>query len=65
VLGLQFHPEVDPCAGIERWLVGHAAELAAAGIDPRNLRDDAARFGPALHDASRGTSSAWLEGLAQ
>lgn len=65
VLGLQFHPEVDACAGIERWLVGHAVELAAAGIDPRTLRDDAARFGPALRDASGKMLSAWLENLAR
>ncbi|MPZ37131.1 MAG: glutamine amidotransferase [Rhizobiales bacterium] len=65
VLGLQFHPEVDACAGIERWLVGHAVELSAAGIDPRNLRDEAARFGPALRDASRRMLNEWLEGLAE
>lgn len=64
VLALQFHPEVDACAGLERWLVGHAAELAEAGIDPRKLRCDAARFGPALRDASRRMLGAWLEGLA-
>lgn len=64
VLGLQFHPEVDACAGIERWLVGHAVELAAAGIDPRKLRDEAARFGPALRDAARRMLSEWLDGLA-
>ena len=38
ILCVQFHPEVDPTAGIEPWLVGHAAELAGAGIDPRHLR---------------------------
>ncbi len=65
VLGLQFHPEVDARAGIERWLVGHAAELAAAGIDPRNLRDEASRFGSALRDASRRMLGEWLDGLAQ
>lgn len=65
ILGLQFHPEVDACAGIERWLVGHAAELAAAGIDPRGLRDDAIRFGPALRDAARKMLTEWLQGLAQ
>jgi GMP synthase (glutamine-hydrolysing) len=65
VLALQFHPEVDACAGIERWLVGHAAELAAAGIDPRNLRDEAACFGPTLRDASRKMLSEWLNGLTE
>jgi len=65
VLGLQFHPEVDACAGIERWLVGHAAELASAGVDPRGLREDAGRFGPALRDAARKMLTEWLQGLAQ
>lgn len=65
VLGLQFHPEVDACAGIERWLVGHAAELASAGIDPRGLREDACRLGPALRDAARKMLTEWLEGLVQ
>lgn len=65
VLGLQFHPEVDACAGIERWLVGHATELAGAGIDPRALREDAVRFGPALRDASRRMLTEWLQGVTQ
>ncbi|WP_257541778.1 MULTISPECIES: glutamine amidotransferase [unclassified Sphingobium] len=65
VLGLQFHPEVDACAGIERWLVGHAAELASVGIDPRSLRDEAVCHGPALRDAARRMLTEWLQGLEQ
>src|SRR5208337_4114093 len=30
ILGVQFHPEVSPVAGIEPWLVGHAVELSSA-----------------------------------
>jgi len=52
ILGLQFHPEGDAGADIERWLIGHASEIAAAGIDPCALRADAARFGPTLRDAA-------------
>ncbi|MDH6233776.1 hypothetical protein M2281_004389 [Mesorhizobium soli] len=52
VLGLQFHPEVDACAGIERWLIGHAAELASARIEPSALRADATKHGPALREAA-------------
>ena len=37
VLGLQFHMEADP-SKIERWLVGHACELAAGKIDIAGLR---------------------------
>lgn len=63
VLGVQFHPEVNACAGLERWFIGHAVELAEAGIDPRSLRDDCARVGPALREAARRMLSEWLDGL--
>jgi GMP synthase (glutamine-hydrolysing) len=63
ILGLQFHPEVDAGAGIERWLVGHAAELAHAGIDPRALREEAAAAGPALRDAAQHMLTDWMDGL--
>ena len=64
ILGLQFHPEADAVTGIEPWLVGHAIELASAGIDPRGLRGDAARFGPRLRDAAQSMIKEWLEGLS-
>jgi GMP synthase (glutamine-hydrolysing) len=63
VLGLQFHPEADASAGLEPWLIGHAAELAAAGIDTRGIRADAARHGPSLREAARATLTEWLEQL--
>ncbi len=59
-LGLQFHVEADP-RRIEAWLVGHTVELAKAGIDPRALRADALRFGPATAAAGRALLSEWLE----
>jgi GMP synthase (glutamine-hydrolysing) len=65
VLGLQFHPEVNACAGIERWLVGHAVELAGADIDPRTLRSDAERYGPPLREGARKMLAEWLERLAE
>ncbi len=37
-LGLQFHAEIDG-GEIERWLIGHAGELAARGIPPAELRE--------------------------
>ena len=64
VLGLQFHPEADTQHGFERWLVGHAAEIAGAGIDPRVLRADARRLGPPLALAATAMFGAWLDGLA-
>jgi GMP synthase (glutamine-hydrolysing) len=63
ILCVQFHSEVDPTAGIEPWLVGHAAELAAAGIDPRQLREDARAAGPLLPANARNMFTEWLNGL--
>jgi GMP synthase (glutamine-hydrolysing) len=61
VMGVQFHPEAG--SDLERWLVGHACELAAAGIDPRTIREDARRFGPRLGEAARAMFADWLAGL--
>ncbi|WP_163186405.1 glutamine amidotransferase [Cellulosimicrobium sp. SL-1] len=59
-LGLQFHVEANP-ARIEQWLVGHAHELAGAGIDPRALREDARRHGAALTAAATAVLTSWLD----
>jgi len=61
-LGLQFHVEADP-ARIEAWLVGHTAELNAAGIDLAGLRAASAVHGPALTGAARAFLHRWLAGL--
>jgi GMP synthase (glutamine-hydrolysing) len=63
LMGVQFHPEAMVRSGFERWLIGHTAELAGAGVDPRALRRDAERFGEALSDAGRKMFAAWLSGL--
>jgi GMP synthase (glutamine-hydrolysing) len=62
-LALQFHLETDP-ARLETWLVGHTVELGKAGIDPRELRDEAQKFGPALRQAGSKVLSVWLEAVA-
>ena len=62
ILGLQFHLEADPTQ-LERWLVGHAAELAAAGISPSRIREDARSYGPALAEAGSRVLGDWLRGL--
>ncbi|WP_028708709.1 glutamine amidotransferase [Propionicicella superfundia] len=59
-LGLQFHLEADP-SRIERWLVGHAHELASCGIDPRTIRADAREHGATLADAAREIFGTWLD----
>ncbi|WP_407526995.1 glutamine amidotransferase [Methylobacterium oryzisoli] len=61
-LGLQFHGEAD-AAEIERWLIGHACEIAAAGLDPRTLRADSLRHGPGLREAGARVFADWLAGL--
>jgi GMP synthase (glutamine-hydrolysing) len=61
-LGLQFHVEADP-QELESWLIGHTVELGKAGIDPRTLRADAERFGPAIAAAGRRVLKAWLGAL--
>ncbi len=61
VLALQFHPEVQ-AAALERWYVGHACELGAAGINVPQLRADGARHSPALQAAARRFWVRWLEG---
>jgi GMP synthase (glutamine-hydrolysing) len=62
-LGVQFHPEADPAAGIGPWLIGHAAELGAAGIDPRALREGAKAVVPSLPAKARAMFAEWLTGL--
>lgn len=62
VLGLQFHLEADT-RHIEHWLVGHASELAQAGIDPRGLRAQAREVETALAAASGAVFHAWLDGV--
>lgn len=60
VLALQFHVEADP-ARIERWLIGHAHELAHHRIDPAAIREDAARHGSELADRARQVLTSWLD----
>lgn len=63
ILALQFHPEIDVERSFESWLIGHACELAGAGIDPRRLRAEAARHGARLRQAGRAMLTEWLVGL--
>lgn len=60
-LGLQFHVEVDP-ARIELWLVGGAAGLVEAGIEPAELRAQTRRQGAAMLQAAPKLLNDWLDG---
>lgn len=62
VLGLQCHLEADPHK-IERWLVGHACELAQAGIDPHALRTHASALQMRLPLAAQAVFTRWLDGI--
>lgn len=61
-LGLQCHLEAEP-RHIERWLIGHALELAQAGIAPEALRGPARALQDRLPEAARAVLGRWLDGL--
>jgi len=63
VLALQFHLEAGE--DIEQWLVGHAGEIRAAGIDPEELRSGAARHSGVLESIANAVLTAWLVQLEQ
>lgn len=58
-LGLQFHAEIL-LSGFERWLIGHAHELAAAGLKPSQLRAQAVQHGPSLAARGEKLMERWL-----
>lgn len=60
VVGFQFHPEASD-KGFEQWLVGHAVELAQAGIDPRVLRADMEKHGAALAAKGAEVIDRWID----
>ena len=63
ILGDQFHLETD-LANIEDWLIGHAAELAAANMNPNQLRWEAALNQAALAAAAAQVLEEWLTQIA-
>ena len=62
-LALQFHLEAT-AAGLERWYIGHAAEIAATpDIDVASLRAAAHRHAPVLAPPAEHVFGAWLDGI--
>lgn len=59
VLGLQFHIEVQPEA-FEQWLIGHAHELAANGIDLPQMRGAMRIIGSAATHVAGNVLEDWL-----
>jgi len=61
-LALQFHVEVDP-RGLERWFVGHACELASAGISIPDLRAQTAGVMPIVERQAQQIFGNWLAAI--
>ncbi|MBF0212863.1 MAG: glutamine amidotransferase [Magnetococcales bacterium] len=61
-LALQCHPEVQ-AAGLERWFIGNAGELAHNGISVPQLRAETRRLAPTLECQGRICFAEWLDGL--
>lgn len=59
-LALQFHLEAGE-RQLEEWYVGHATELAAAGLSVADLRRDAKAHGEAAIRQADAIFSAWLQ----
>ncbi len=62
-LGLQFHLEADP-RGLERWYVGHAAELAAAKVSVAELRAATAKLAGGLVSQADSIFTRWLREIS-
>ncbi len=62
-IAFQFHPEAG-AIGFERWLIGHTAELNAAGKDIPGLREEYRRLGAGLRARGTACLSNWLQQLS-
>jgi len=63
VLAFQFHPEAQR-AGFERWLVGHAGEIAATpNVSVPQLRADTERYGEVCAARGWAVLQTWLKQL--
>jgi GMP synthase (glutamine-hydrolysing) len=63
-LAFQFHPEAQS-PGFERWLIGHAGEIAATpGVSVAQLRSDTQRYAAAALAGGRAVLAHWLAGLS-
>lgn len=63
VLAVQFHPEAG-APGFERWLIGHAGELAQEKVDVRQLRAEHQALAPDLRLRAEAFCESWLAQLA-
>jgi GMP synthase (glutamine-hydrolysing) len=63
-LALQFHLEADP-RQLEKWYVGHAAELAAAKVSVAELRTATAKLANRLASQADRVFTRWLQEIGQ
>jgi GMP synthase (glutamine-hydrolysing) len=63
-LALQFHAEVR-AVQLERWYIGHAAELSAARIGIAALRQQAGRSGAVLESSAATLWRSWLRAIGE
>jgi GMP synthase (glutamine-hydrolysing) len=62
-LGIQFHPEIEE-GGFERWLIGHALEIASVpNLSVADLRRDTRRWAPQTALRGRRLLNDWLADL--
>jgi GMP synthase (glutamine-hydrolysing) len=62
-LAFQFHPEAER-RGFERWLIGHAVEIAGAKLSVSELRAHAERFADDASGRGQACLTEWLARLA-
>ncbi len=63
LLAFQCHPEVR-AEHVERWLIGHAGEIAATpGVTVASLRADSRRHGATLEQAAGAMFGEWLDAV--
>jgi GMP synthase (glutamine-hydrolysing) len=62
VLAFQCHPEADE-ARFERWLIGHANEIATAGLSVQTLREDTKRHAAKTGQAGHKCLLEWIAAL--
>ena len=61
-VGLQFHPEA--CAArLEQWFIGHACEIATAGLSVAALRADTVRHASRLEVQAHESFREWLASI--
>ncbi|HET7395241.1 MAG TPA: glutamine amidotransferase [Gammaproteobacteria bacterium] len=61
-LAIQFHPEVT-ARGLEQWYVGNVGELAALGLSPEILRQQAQQHAVTMASQASRFLETWLAGL--